>query len=71
MFRCHECGKELASEVTYEKHMMQHLPDHKRPFKCEHCLRGFACKRDLKSHQRSHLPDNEKYTSICNICGKK
>jgi len=70
-FRCHECGKELASELTYEKHIIHHLPEDKRPFKCEHCLRRFVYKESLKAHLRSHLPDIEKYAFACNACGKK
>jgi KRAB domain-containing zinc finger protein len=69
--RCHECGKELANEVTYEEHMVHHLPEHERPFKCEHCLKGFASKAKLQSHKRIHLPDEEKFSSVCDTCGKK
>jgi hypothetical protein len=69
--RCHECGKELANELTYEKHMIHHLPEDKRPFKCECCLRGFASKAELQSHERIHLPDEERLASVCDTCGKK
>ncbi|XP_021931003.1 zinc finger protein 154-like isoform X2 [Zootermopsis nevadensis] len=71
IYKCRECGKELANEVTYEEHMIRHLPEHKRPFRCELCLRGFANKGKLQYHMRIHLPDEEKLASVCDTCGKK
>ncbi|KAJ4440485.1 hypothetical protein ANN_08626 [Periplaneta americana] len=70
--RCRHCGKELASELTYQKHMVRHIPDQERPFKCEHCYKGFATKSELQSHNdRIHQPKDESLASICDLCGKK
>ncbi|XP_069704130.1 zinc finger protein 774-like [Periplaneta americana] len=72
LYKCRHCGKELASELTYQKHMVRHIPDQERPFKCEHCYKGFATKSELQSHNdRIHQPKDESLASICDLCGKK
>ena len=50
--KCKICGKILASDVTFSKHM--HMHNNVKPYKCSHCSRSFIQKITCQIHELTH-----------------
>uniref|UniRef100_A0A336LRP8 CSON013834 protein n=1 Tax=Culicoides sonorensis TaxID=179676 RepID=A0A336LRP8_CULSO len=66
---CHHCGAKLVSRFRLIKHIFRHILDPCR-FKCTICQSGFETKSDLSQHKKKFHPNMNKYTRVCQICGR-
>lgn len=70
-FICDLCNASFRTKTGLTIHVKFKHEKPKKNFSCPTCKRIFKDGNTLKAHIRTHLPHDLKYSSECEICGKK